>query len=540
VADASVLLIEELFAAGDDRFGLEVAAVREPRKLAGFVAKWLADRRPWAREQLRAYVQRAARTPTYRFLFRKIFKTAEERGDDGAMALCMAALDGSVRRRADWSGRPRAERASPGAYSAHTKYYLRRRAWRYFRRLGFKDPARYLAAVLQAVPLYEDAGMPDGLRFLDHWGLVHALFHHSDVIWARRHGWFVRGGRALRELKPAPAFPDAWTPDAIFQAFLAARARPVRRWGHAMLKERGLLEKVELARVVALLEHPDPEVHALGVDLLARAAGLESAPLELWMRLLESKNLDVLGAVCDVMAKVVDPAKVETGRLLLWAVAPLGPVARLAMGWLKGRALSAGEALQLAGVRAGVAAAEAVRLAREALAPLPDFNPEWILAFLDARLRETRDAAWAWFSDEKKARHRLDLWSKLAETPYDDVRLAIVGHLEAFATIDTALRVLLVRAPLETIWATVLLNIHRGGRAKLSALVQISRQITIEPQSATILLPVIAVAIRSVRGPEARHGVAAVVSAAERVPTLEPLIKQYLPELQLDATGVGR
>lgn len=528
--EGSVLLIEELFAAGEARFLDEILLVREPKKLAGFAGKWLADPRPWARERLFDFLRRGLDRPGQRFLLKKLFKTAEERGDDRAMALCMAALDGAVRR-SERHGVLRTEHARRETFSVHTRRYLQRRAWRYFRLLGRREPARYLAAVLEAIPRYEDEGMPDGVRFLDHGGLIHALFHHSDVIWARTHGWFVRGGRSLRELKPAPAFPELWTADALFQVFLAARARPVRRWGLAMLKAKGLLEKVDFARVVAMLEHADPEVHALGAELLGKAAGLESVPLELWMRLLESKNLDVLDAVCGVMAKVVDPAKVAVDRLLAWAVAPLGPVARLALGWLKGRPLSPEQALGLAGVRVGVAASEAVALARASLPA--DFNPEWLLVFLDARLRETRDAAWAWFADERRARHRLDLWAKIVETPYDDLRLAIVAHLEKFAAIDTALRVLLARAPLETVWATVLLNIHRGGRAKRLAAGQLADAIERDPARAPQLLPLLAVAARSVRAPEFRAGLAAVVRAATRRPEVAADVAKHFPELRL-------
>ena len=52
-------------------------------------------------------------------------------------------------------------------------------------------------------------------------------------------------------------------------------------------------------------------------------------------------------------------------------------------------------------------------------------------------------------------------------------------------------------------------------------------------------MPVVAVAIRSVRPPEARHGLAAVVGAVERVPTLASEVSRFLPELQLDLAGVG-
>src|SRR5205814_9747041 len=99
------------------------------------------------------------------------------------------------------------------------------------------------------------------------------------------------------------------------------------------------------------------------------------------------------------------------------------------------------------------------------------------------------------------------LWSRLIESPYDDVRAALVHRLKLRQSLPGV-----QTDSLAFLWQTVLLNIHRGGRAKLIALNQISRQITAAPASAELLLPVVAVSIRSVRAPEARHGLAALVS----------------------------
>jgi hypothetical protein len=82
----------------------------------------------------------------------------------------------------------------------------------------------------------------------------------------------------------------------------------------------------------------------------------------------------------------------------------------------------------------------------------------------------------------------------------------------------------------------VLLGIHRGGRHKLIALKQISRAVQEQPGQAESLLPVLAVAIRSVRAPEARAGLAAVVSAVEAKPDVAGLVARYLPELNLNPT----
>jgi len=189
--------------------------------------------------------------------------------------------------------------------------------------------------------------------------------------------------------------------------------------------------------------------------------------------------------------------------------------------------------LRLAQVRARSAARDAVLLARERLSAQADFNPDWLLPFLDSGVRELRDAAWTWFAEEKKARHRLDLWAKIVETPYDDVRIAIVHHLERFAEMDTALRVLLVRAPLETVWATVLLNIHRGNRAKRLAAGQIAAAIEREPGKAAQFLPLLAIAARSIRAPEFRAGLAALVRTATRRPEIADQVSRHFPELKL-------
>ncbi|HVR85384.1 MAG TPA: hypothetical protein VMU54_13800 [Planctomycetota bacterium] len=546
-AEGSLLLLEEYFASGDPRFRAELALLDAPKKVGAFAEKWLGDPRPWARQMLRDFLlDRSFDRPPLKPLVKRLFKQAEAGGLDRVMAWFLVAADRSIRRKEgskyDWKSRwsiPVLRTAFPPkgdgeAFTVRTRHYLRRRAWRYFRRLGFREPRRYLPAVLEALLEYRDADLDSAVHLLDHWGLTHILFHHSPLLRRQTNGWFLKDGQAMRDLKPAPACAEAWDADSMFQLLVRAQARPLRRTARAMLRARpALLEKVPFVRVFELLEHSDPELQTLGLELLGSAAGLESAPLEAWKRLLEGENLDVLDAVAAMMSKLVSPQAFTTDQLLAFATAPLGPVARLGLGWLRMRDLGAPELLRLAEVRAPSAAKDAVLLARERLSGRADFNPEWLLPFLDARVREVRDAAWTWFSGEKKARHRLDLWAKIVETPYDDVRIAIVDHLERFAEMDTALRVLLARAPLETVWATVLLNIHRGNRAKRLAAGQIAEAIEREPSRAPQFLPLLAVAARSIRAPEFRAGLAALVRAATRRPELADLVARHFPELQL-------
>src|SRR5437588_704343 len=68
------------------------------------------------------------------------------------------------------------------AFSYHTRYYLRRRAWRYFRRIGFQRPDAYCAAIAEALVRYEDAELASGIDVLDSWTLVHACFGKHDVL----------------------------------------------------------------------------------------------------------------------------------------------------------------------------------------------------------------------------------------------------------------------------------------------------------------------------------------------------------------------
>ncbi|MBI2898593.1 MAG: hypothetical protein HYY17_00240 [Planctomycetes bacterium] len=550
----SILAVEEYFQTGEILFLPMLRGLTDAAGLRKFAERWYADPRPWARAQLHAYLDLPLNSPGHQPLVKKLFKLAEAAQDDATMARFMVAFDRSVRRGKSPRWEPgtgevgetlRAPRVTipqehfefvaslPSArlFSVHTRNYLRRRAWRYFRRLGHRDPKRYLAALLPALALYRDEDAAGGVSFLDNWGLIHALFHDSPVLRSRPHGWILRSGQALRDLKPAPAYPDAWNDGAMFTLLTTAQARPVRRTALAMIKPH--VSKVPFDRVLELLAHDDEEVQAFGAELLESAAGLESVPLESWLKLLGLKNLAVLESVVAIMRRVVAPDRLPTATLLGFVCGPVGPVARLGLDWLRSREIPPAYLVELSRVRVASVAADSVALARERMTIAPDFDPEWILAFLDATVREVRLAAWPWFADEKRACSRVDLWAKLVESPYDDVRISIVRHLREFAREDQALRVLLVRAPLEAVWATVLLNIHRGSRAKRMAAAQIAEVIERQPERAPQLLPLLAVAARSIRAPEFRAGLAALVRTATHRPEVAPEVARHFPELKL-------
>jgi hypothetical protein len=128
------------------------------------------------------------------------------------------------------------------------------------------------------------------------------------------------------------------------------------------------------------------------------------------------------------------------------------------------------------------------------------------------------------------------LWLRLVETPHDEIRIALVGALEQrLAGRDPFAALLGAIDPehLRLLWASVLLNIHRGGRAKPAVLRQLVRRIQERPDDFVTLLPLLAVALRSVRGPEWRAGLAAIVQLLERQPARASEVRLAFPELEL-------
>ena len=138
--------------------------------------------------------------------------------------------------------------------------------------------------------------------------------------------------------------------------------------------------------------------------------------------------------------------------------------------------------------------------------------------------------------------HDPGLFARLMETPFDKLRLRLVDlmHKRSIGAAETpGLRASGLEA-LAPVWCSVLLAVHRGGRQKSKAVRQIGEAIREKPESAELLLPILAVAIRSVRPSEARAGLSAVVGAVESHPKLAPAVARHLPELKLLPAEVAR
>lgn len=587
VADAdtgkiSPLVVDDAFANQDDDFVNHLRGMTAPRYLAGLADRWKKDPRPWARQQILLYLAQPLDRPGHHPLVKRLFKQAEANRDSELMAAFMVAFDRLVRqqRRArhhyDFQTRqyfkteelyfPRdqilptaPQSAGRNSYPARapkngklfsykTRNYLRRRASRYFRYMGFQRPTEYVSSVSRALALYRDADMAAGENILDNWSLLQIAFRRSPVLQFGRSSVKVADSQSLEFLVAAPRFEKLWMqPDAtevLIKLLVEAKSRLVRVWATQLLKRHHLaaLKTISADRLLTLLDHFDDEVQQFGASLLHDHSGIDTWPIGTWLRLLETKNLSALAAITDAMNQRVRPDRLSAEQCVELACSRPTPVARLGLSWFMNRSSAStverASLVRLAGVKCDVIGQEAAKFALSILGSTTAYGRDEVCQFFDSLNAEVRRGAWEWLTATSPGYHDAALWCRLLETPYEDVRLRLIDVLQlrtAGAQSLTELR----KQDLSSIWATVLLGVHRGGRAKLKALRQISEAIAQHPQRAEQLIPVLAVAIRSVRPAEARAGLSALLTAVAVQPQLETLLAGFLPELKLSLAEVA-
>ena len=570
-----MLLAEEYFAGENALFVETLRQVQQPKSLAGLADRWKKDPRPWARKQILAYLALPLNCPGHQPLVKRLFKQAEENGDHELMAGFLVAFDRQVRRQIQtkhrWDFRSRtsyeeeklvtprdviplkAERSMVSGmtgragtvdartprnarlFKYRTRYYLRRRAWRYFRHLAHRDPAAYVTALAEALPGFEDADLQRGENILDSWALMHACFGEHEALEFGATHIQLKEGRTLGELSPAPMFPDAWKkPEAaplVLRLVVRDRARLVRVWATQLFQREHAAFPVPLETILALLEHDEAEVQQFGAKLLESSSALATLPVASWLKLLQTKNEEALQCICDAFGKHVSGSRLDLAQCVELACVRPVPVARLGQRYLKERAVSSPadrqQISELANAKCPAVAAELTAWALGLLGKPENYSGEQTSRFFDSQLAETRIAAWTWLLADSPGLTDPALWSRLAETPYDDLRLRVVDYLQRQVKLPGT-----DPAQLEGIWRSVLLGVHRGGRQKAKAVRQIAQAIIENPARVESLLPVLAVAVRSVRGPKARAGLAAVVSLVDARPQLAEPVRRFLPELK--------
>ncbi len=565
-----------LFQSGSPEFVEEIRQRTNAVALAPFAETWYTDTRIEARKLLFAYLERPLNAARHEPLVKRLFKFAANAADDAVMARFLVGFDRSIRRKRgtsrSWNYRTRAyeqyetifvppdttlsrdDRFYTGAwfaqnrekftrgkflFSVPTRHYLRRRAWRYFRKLGKKNPERYIPAVCTALKLYTDADVPDGLGLLDNWGLCHILFHHSPVLESQPTGWFVAEKATLPQLQPEPMYSKLWlkSPEPIFDLLVNGKCRPVCLWAAKMLRRHfpDRLARVEVDELLAWLVSDNSVLNELAIDFLERAGGLDKIPVERWLKLTEEAKPDLLDRICEMVARAVKPEAVSFTDAVRFAMQRPAPLARLGFNFLQGKKpTNDDEVKAIFGLREAESEplrGDLVRWAVGVLTERPDFRPLWVLEFLDSRHEDVREIGWEWFQTEARAREDVTVWQRLLESPYDNIRLRLIGMLEERAKERDGLAKFSPES-VRVLWATVLLNVSRGSRAKPFVVRQIMDRLTANPDESGELLPIIAVALRSVRGPEFRAGLAGITMFVEKNPTRKPLVEVVFPELQ--------
>jgi hypothetical protein len=582
----SFLLLDEYFAAGSDAFVGELMKVVDARKLAGLADRWKVDPRPWARQKIFEYLDKPLATPGHNVLVKRLFKEAEKRRDSELMGAFLHAFDVLVRRqrrmkwrwdsttRQSWREEElfapkdnllvaRKESRAPlytnapqysyGAgrfrkngrlFSYRTRYYLRRRAWRYFRFLSYRAPAEFPGAIAPALARYTDADLAKGEHILDSWCLLNVCFRkHAALEFTPSHVRLVEG-HTLNELTPAPK-QQAWTQpaagEALWTLLSAAQSRLVRVWAIQLLRQHHekFLETLPAQKLLPLFDSFDAEIQQFAAQLLEKLPGLGTLPINTWLQLLQTHDPSAQAAIAALMIRHVTADRLDLAQTISLANSKAAPVANLGLLFLRTRNFSSAAEREmlsdLCHAKCQAVAPAITQFALSILGSKANYRVELVSRFFDALLAETRRAAWAWLTPESAGYDDAALWSRLLETPYEDVRLQLVKLLEARRKLPGG-----AGADVESlapIWTAVLLGIHRGGRHKVSALHQISRVLVEMPEQAERLLPVVAVAIRSVRPPEARVGLAAVVQVVERRPALAEAAGKIVPELHFVSEG---
>jgi hypothetical protein len=416
-------------------------------------------------------------------------------------------------------------------FSLPTRRYLRRRAWRYFRKLGKTNPERYRTAALSYLKRYTDGDVDSDIHLLDNWGLVHTLFFDCPALVRPAKGWDLASGKTLADLAPAPRFAAAWTsaPEALMELLTHAACRTVRQWAARMLRDHRAdwLAQLRVETLLTLIDHADADVATLGFDLLEQHADLASVPVEAWLTRLGSDDLERLQRLAALLARRLDPGRVALGEVVKLALHRSLPVARLGLSLMRGRGPLA-EAdvpmlMPLVQAECQMLRPELVAWLRDALTTLGAPTAEWLLEFLDSKHADVRTIGWTWLQTTP-LRDEPTVWHKLLESPYDDIKAAVVTELSERskgADLDT----------IRLLWASVLLNLHRGGRHKPGVVNQVVTRLAEHTEEAERLLPLLAIAVRSLRGPEFRAGLTGVVMLGEKNAALRPAIARQFPEL---------
>ncbi len=320
-----------------------------------------------------------------------------------------------------------------------------------------------------------------------------------------------------------------------------ARCHPVRQWAVRMLgrvpaEARAAMSVEELA---GLLGHADPEIVSAALDWLREAPDLALVSPERWLAVAESASPESLEMLAEIMARQIAADRVSLANAVRLAACRPLPMARLGLSWLKARAPSPDDDRRsltlLLEAESEPLRPEILAWLRSAMESSSAFEVGWVLDFLDCRHADARGEGMKWFLGDPRLHDEVMLWQRLLESPHDDVRLPLAADLEerlakGDGKLDLSLS--LDSDRLRLLWASVLLNVRCGSRVKPRVIELVAHRLGHRPEEAALLLPLLGVALRSLRAPERRAALLAVVRLVENRPETIPLVQRSFPELQ--------
>jgi hypothetical protein len=536
-----MLLARELFAKGDPAFVSELASCSDGRAMRRLALKWYADKRAFARRVLFDFADRAIDAGHARVVVKTLFKAALAAEDDELVLHFMVAFDRFTPRQLEEQRgeivRVPLKREGHDAFSLFTRAYLARRAYRYFRDIGGVDSKRYARRMLQALPLYDDAHIPEPPRLLDCWSLCHILYGTSKHLASSSRRVNLRDGHALADLQPAPAFAKAWRGPRAFRGLVevvrTGKSWFVRAWALDFI-ERAHTKRfttVDSVLVRLLLASPHEEAQRLAALLIDHATGWAELALADWLELLAIDSPIAAPRIVALVEQHMRPDALDFAALVALAKSRLAPVALLGLRWAMERGLADEEALALAATLTG-AEVEAVRSGAVAwLAPLLEEKKRSLVVreLVDSRFAPVRRRALE-LADHDTYRKEAMLHVAMAESPYGDVQDAFSKHLGDW-------QASLPEGSARQLWATLLMATRSGGRAKQRALRELTARLCERADDRAALLPLLAVLLRSVREPERRSALAALGRAAFTSPELRDEIARAIPELAFEEVG---
>lgn len=272
VTDTTELI--DLLRQRDMRFVDALLAEHRPEVLEPLVAAWLKDRRAWAWSEADRYFLRHKSSLGHELIVKRLIRHAVAHRRDHTVAAAMVFCDRLVtrrwktkfdQRRRDWitypstrrdtlpkltveptAGRRRViERFDEGElggalFRYPTRYYLRRKTWRFFRDTAQSEPRLYVESIGFALRHYQDQDTQQGIVLMQRPALLRICFgKHPGLRFDARRPILDDGHRLADVIaQPNPSFASLWRSDPgrtqLARVAAEARSQFIRNWAEML------------------------------------------------------------------------------------------------------------------------------------------------------------------------------------------------------------------------------------------------------------------------------------------------------------------